>query len=99
MQCKQSNPWLARNARVGTGASPVQAEQSSAAAGSHNNSGFVPSLPLRDRLAFANLLPPHRVIQTFLVEQLRVPSKFNDAATLQHVDSVGVHHRRQPMRN
>ena len=82
-----------RIARVGTGASPVQAEQSSAAAGIHNNSGFAPLFSLRDRLAFSNLLPPHRVVQPFLVKQLRVPSKFNDASTLQHVDSVGVHHR------
>src|SRR6266404_7216539 len=99
MQCKQSNPWPARNARVGTGASPVRVE--TAALGcpsraklgscpcSHNNSGFAPSFPLRNRLALTNLLPPHRVVQPFLVEQLRVPSKFDDAATLQYVDSVG----------
>src|SRR5258708_34839059 len=59
----------------------------------------LPLFPLRDRLALAHLLPPHRVVQTFLLEQLRVPSKFNDASTSQHIDSVGVHPRRQPMRN
>src|ERR1700730_3176728 len=53
-------------------------------------------LPLRDRFAFANLLPPHRVIQAFLLKQLRVPSKFNNASALQHVDSVGMHHRGKP---
>ena len=58
-----------------------------------------PLLRLCNGLAFANLLPPHRVVQTFLVEQLGMPSKFHDASTLQHVDTVGVHHRGQPMRN
>src|SRR5437016_14314972 len=107
MQCKQSNPWPARYARVGMGArepalsevegyKPNKARQLPVP---HSNSGFVPLLSRCDRLAFANLLPPHRVVQTFLIKQLRVPSKFNDASTLQHVNSVGVHHRRQPMRN
>src|SRR6266436_8440945 len=78
------------------GSKPSKARQLCAARATLN---FVPLLPLRNGLALANLLPPHRVVQAFLVEQLRVPSKFDDASTLQYVDSVGVHHRRQPMRN
>src|SRR6266446_4560114 len=78
------------------GSKPSKARQLCAARATLN---FVPLFPLRDRLAFANLLPPHRIVESLLIEQLRVPSKFDDASTLQHIDSVGVHYGGQPMRN
>ena len=45
----------------------------------------------------ADLLAPHRVVQPLLREQLVVAAGLDDAPALQHVDAVGVHHRRQPV--
>ena len=55
----------------------------------------------RPRIAsrFAHLLPPHRVVQALALEQFVVRARLDDAAALQHVDAVGVHHRRQPVRD
>src|SRR4051812_27610374 len=53
----------------------------------------------RHGAAFTNLLPPHRVVKTFLLEQLLVCPELDDASTLEDVDAIGVHDRRQPVRN
>ena len=47
---------------------PVQAERSSAVAVTATTLELLESLRLRNRLAFANLLPPHRVIQAFSIK-------------------------------
>ena len=47
----------------------------------------------------ADLLPPHRVVQALLLEQLVVAPGLDDAAALEHVDPIGVHDRRQPVRD
>src|SRR2546423_2685350 len=51
------------------------------------------------RAPFAHLLPPHCIVQTRALEQILVLSRLDDLAPLQHVDPVGVHHGRQPVRN
>src|SRR5258706_14732152 len=51
------------------------------------------------RFPFANLLPPHRVVETFLVEQLRVASSLDDATAFEDEDAISVHDRGQAMRD
>src|SRR5258708_28807442 len=50
-----------------------------------------------DAARLANLLTPHRVVQPLLIDQLVVPTRFDDAAALEDVDAVRVQDRRQPM--
>ena len=48
----------------------------------------------------ADLLPPHRVVQPLLRRAARAwRARLDDAAALQHVDPVGVHDRREPVRD
>ena len=54
---------------------------------------------LRPLATLADLLAPYRVVQATLVEQLVVPARLDDPATLQHVDPVGVHDRREAVRD
>src|ERR1700674_2011969 len=49
--------------------------------------------------SLANLLPPHRVVQALLIQQLGVAPRLDDPAALEHIDSIRVHHRRESMRN
>src|SRR5579862_1085683 len=44
---------------------------------------------------FANLLPPHGVVQTFLVEKFGVTSRLHDPPPLEHVDAIRVHDCRE----
>jgi hypothetical protein len=46
---------------------------------------------------FPNLLPPHREVESLPVQKLVVRAGLDDSATLQNVDAVGVHDRRQPV--
>src|SRR3954466_9399339 len=49
--------------------------------------------------ALADLLPPHRVIEPFPVDQFLMPSGLDNPAALEHVDAVGVQDRREPVRD
>src|SRR6185503_11500664 len=49
--------------------------------------------------ALANLLPPHRIVQTLLRDELVVAADLDNTAALEHVDAIGVKNRRQAMRD
>ena len=49
--------------------------------------------------ALADLLAPHCVVQTLALQQLIVVTVFNDLSKLQYVDSIGVKHGRQAVRD
>jgi hypothetical protein len=49
--------------------------------------------------SFAHLLPPHRVIQTALRQQLLVSPELDDPAALQHVNAIGMKHGREAVRD
>jgi hypothetical protein len=49
------------------------------------------------RDAFAHLLTPHRVVETFPGEQILVRSLLDDAAELKDIDAAGVHNSRKAM--
>ncbi len=51
------------------------------------------------RAAFPYLLPPQRVVQSFVRNQFSVCAFFSKPAALQHEDLFGVHNRREAMRN
>ena len=53
----------------------------------------------RSEPPFADLLAPHRVVEALELEQLVVAADFDDAAALEHVNAVGVHDGRQPVRD
>jgi hypothetical protein len=64
--------------------------------------GTNPTLSYADQLGaatLADLLPPHRVVQPFLLDQFLMPSGFDDAAALEDVDAVGVQDGREPVRD
>src|SRR5690348_11797328 len=48
--------------------------------------------------ALADLLAPHRVVQPLGVDELIVLARLRDPSTLEHVDAVGVHDGREPVR-
>ena len=54
---------------------------------------------LHGRSALADLLAPHRVVQPFERQQRLVVPLLHDPTALEHVDPVGVHDRRQPVRD
>src|SRR5437870_2247871 len=62
-----------------------------------------PNMPLDLRRVllppFADLLPPHRVIKPLVRQKLGVAAELDDAAPIEHIDSIGVHHGRKPMRD
>src|SRR5919197_2863539 len=45
--------------------------------------------------ALTNLLAPHGVVEAFLLDERMVLTGFDDAPALEHVDTIGVHDRRQ----
>src|SRR3954452_23468199 len=47
----------------------------------------------------ADLLPPHRIVESLLFDKLAVASRFDDAAALENVDAVCVQNRGQPVCN
>ena len=54
-----------------------------------------------ERRGFCALLlqPPHLRVMAIPLEQLRMAAALDDAAGIHHQDLVGVHHRRQPVRD
>ena len=52
-----------------------------------------------DSATFADLLPPHCVVKALALQQLVMVTVFNDLSKLQYVDSIGVKHGRQAMRD
>src|SRR3954470_10924626 len=51
------------------------------------------------RSALTDLLAPHRIVQTGSLEQVGVLTDLDDFPALEHVDPVGMHHRRKPVRD
>ena len=49
--------------------------------------------------AFADLLTPHRIIQTLFLQQFFMIAGFYNVSFFQHIDPVSMHDRRKTVRN